>query len=143
MGRTFMRAGLSRAMAASITVRSSLAPRDGRGRRRERPEHGKPLEADPVQPAQFAERVRVVVGADVEIGVGVVPAMHPHGGALPAPLVAARILPGLQRRDQADARAGRMAAAKPCSIASSTAAPASMLPATERFCAPSRCPAHG
>ena len=57
-------------------------------------ENGIALEADLMQAVEFTEWVWMIVGADVEVGVGVV-GVDADRGALATALVAARILAGL------------------------------------------------
>eukprot|EP01037_Dinobryon_pediforme_P001866 gene1865-1895_t len=66
----------------------------------ESPEHRVTLLADAVKPSQLGERIRMVVGADVQVGVRVFGA-DLEAGALLAALVAAGRLAGLHGGEQA------------------------------------------
>ena len=93
----------SRAMAASITARSSVPHSLSRPGLMPA-KHREPLQADAVQPAQLAQRIRMIVRADIEVGIRVARADLQSGG-LPAALVPAGRLAGLQR-DRSAVRPG-------------------------------------
>ena len=85
------------------------------------------------QAGELGERVGVVVDADVEEGILLL-VVDQERRRLPAALVAARLLAGAQRREEAPREGADRAATarRPPRLRSITAGPASMLPATEK-----------
>jgi hypothetical protein len=134
-------AAMDSAMRRSISARSVIAGRVRLGGH-ELAVVQEALVGDPLQPGELGERVRVVVDADVEERVLLL-VVDEHRGRLPAALVAARLLAGLERRKEAARTGGgRTRTRRPAPSPGSRRRPASMLPATEKF-GRTRCPNQG
>ena len=118
-------------MPASMTARSVIPAGFSRvGRKWRKCTQRSRLTA--FQPLQFGKRIGVVVDAQVELGPFLL-AVDQQRGRLLAALVAAGGFAGLHRRDQAPREGQRcVVAAVGRAVSASTAAPASMLPATEK-----------
>ncbi len=129
----------SRAMAASIDARGPACPialsRPAVSRRNT----AKRSRLTRYSRRNSRQRIGMVVGADIEVGIRIARADLQPGG-LPAALVAAGRLAGLQRVRSAARPCCRRSRDMPPACAARRAGPASMLPATDTSC-PRTCPA--